>query len=116
MDCKLALALLPKCCETIMIFHSQCVSNHLSGLIFSLSDFDVTLSDIPILLDDVICSGNETSLVQCSHDGYSNHDCSHSEDIVLACVGERSTDLVDLCAVVHSFCHIHCKHVLTKER
>ena len=60
-----------------------------SGHMFRLFDFDVTLPDIPILLDDVMCTGNETSLLQCSHNGFNNHNCRHNEDIVLACVGKR---------------------------
>uniref|UniRef100_A0A9J8BH62 SRCR domain-containing protein n=1 Tax=Cyprinus carpio carpio TaxID=630221 RepID=A0A9J8BH62_CYPCA len=34
----------------------------------------------PILLDDVRCSGSESSLTQCSHPSIGTHDCSHSED------------------------------------
>ena len=59
----------------------------------SLHQFDVSLSlpIIPILLDDVVCSGNETSIFQCLHNGFNMHDCLHSEDIVVACVGKGIT-------------------------
>ena len=54
------------------------------GRIFSVFQFDVPLPNIPILLDDVMCSGNETSLLQCLHSGFYNHDCYPDEDIVMA--------------------------------
>jgi len=43
----------------------------------------------PILLDDVDCIGNESSLSQCYHDGIGNHDCRHIEDVGVRC-GEKS--------------------------
>ena len=58
------------------------------GLIFHLGQFDATLSNIPILLDNVICTGNERSLLQCSHNGFNKHNCDHYEDIVIECVGK----------------------------
>ena len=69
------------------------------GQILSLYQFDVSLPlpIIPILLDNVMCTGSETSLLQCFHNGFNNHNCDHSEDIVLACVGKRRT-LTGICA------------------
>ena len=43
----------------------------------------------PILLDDVDCRGDESSLSQCYHDGIGNHDCTHFEDVGVRC-GEKS--------------------------
>ena len=54
------------------------------------SDVSLPLPSIPILLDDVICTGSETSLVQCSHNGFNEHNCYHNEDIVIECIGKRS--------------------------
>jgi len=44
-----------------------------------------------ILLDDVNCIGNETSLADCGHRGWGVNDCGHNEDVSIMCV--NSTDI-----------------------
>ena len=39
----------------------------------------------PIYLDNLICTSNETRLVDCAHNGIANHNCLHSEDAGLRC-------------------------------
>lgn len=39
----------------------------------------------PIHLDNVRCSGNESSLGQCAAEGKDGHDCRHSEDAGVIC-------------------------------
>ena len=39
----------------------------------------------PIHLDTVQCTGTETNLLNCSHDGIGVHDCGHPEDIGIIC-------------------------------
>lgn len=39
----------------------------------------------PIFLDDLACSGNETSLLYCNHRGWASHNCGHSEDVGVSC-------------------------------
>ena len=42
-----------------------------------------------ILLDDVECVGNETSLLNCTHLGIGLSNCQHREDVSLLCQGEK---------------------------
>ncbi|XP_023931761.1 deleted in malignant brain tumors 1 protein-like [Lingula anatina] len=41
----------------------------------------------PILMDNVACSGNEASIQDCGHRGWRTHNCAHSEDAGVRCVG-----------------------------
>ena len=41
----------------------------------------------PILLDDIDCLGNETSLFSCRHSGVGNHNCNHTKDASVLCKG-----------------------------
>ncbi|XP_010771246.1 putative DMBT1-like protein, partial [Notothenia coriiceps] len=42
-----------------------------------------------IWLDDVSCSGSESSVTECTHPGFGTHNCGHSEDAGVFCSGER---------------------------
>ena len=39
----------------------------------------------PILLDNVDCVGNETSIADCDHNGWNSHNCGHHEDVSVLC-------------------------------
>ena len=47
------------------------------------------LSTNQIWLDDVQCTGNETSIDQCSHNGFNIYDCNFNADQVgVECIGQ----------------------------
>ena len=43
-----------------------------------------------ILLDDVECTGSESSLLYCKHRGFHVEDCGHHEDVSVKCAGNYS--------------------------
>ena len=44
------------------------------------------------MLDDVVCTGTEASLFDCPNSGLNIHNCGHSEDAGVVCMGTK--DLV----------------------
>ncbi|XP_051742595.1 uncharacterized protein LOC127508559 isoform X4 [Ctenopharyngodon idella] len=46
-----------------------------------------------IWLDDVGCSGSESSLTQCSHNPIGTHNCDHSEDAGVVCSQDKLPDI-----------------------
>lgn len=49
-------------------------------------------SDLPILLDDVKCTGPESNILSCPQLPLNaSHDCTHMEDVAISCTGESHT-------------------------
>ncbi|XP_078314195.1 scavenger receptor cysteine-rich domain-containing group B protein-like [Crassostrea virginica] len=49
-----------------------------------------------IWLDDLVCTGSETSITQCQSNGWGVHNCGHSEDVAISCSSAPSTVSVRL--------------------
>ena len=60
-------------------------------VLFYFSDAQATMSggiqvDTTLfLLDDVVCKGNETSLLDCAHVGFHFHNCAPTEEAGVIC-------------------------------
>nr|XP_020511365.2 deleted in malignant brain tumors 1 protein-like isoform X3 [Labrus bergylta] len=52
----------------------------------------------PIWLDDVGCSGNETSITECRHPGLGVHNCNHVEDASVICEDSALHDHQLICS------------------
>ena len=66
----------------------------------------------PILLDDVQCSGNETSLIQCPHAGVGVHNRYHYEDAGVQCFTGESLIIykyIYTCIIIYKYNNYTCK-------
>ena len=72
---------IPQCHISIHYYFEHCVC---SGGYFMKLAAPGNESD-PIWLDQVICTGEESTLAHCDHDVWGQHDCSHSEDLAVFC-------------------------------
>ena len=50
-----------------------------------ISQFNANGGTDIILLDDVVCTGSESTLMACSNSGWGNHNCGHSQDVGIIC-------------------------------
>ena len=63
----------------------------------------------PIWLDDVACTGIEQNIASCSHKGWGNHDCAHSDDAGVGCTntGKPYLKTIYLDILVHMDQKLH---------
>ena len=69
-----------------------------------------------IILDNLLCRGNESNIFDCRHNGETNHNCAHSEDagifcpipgilinqcVVFPCIQNKRDNFVALCVCCH---------------
>ena len=47
-----------------------------------------------IWLDDLNCTGTESSIVNCSHSGWGTNDCNHSSDATVTCAAPNGNILL----------------------
>jgi len=56
------------------------------GVVLHYNRFGAGTGDI--LLDDIDCQGNETSLSDCQHGGWGQHNCDQNEVVSIMCVDD----------------------------
>ena len=52
---------------------------------------EFTIGDGPIVLDDLECIGDERTLGECTHRGWGDNNCGHSEDAGVVCATSVTT-------------------------
>ncbi|KAI8522124.1 scavenger receptor [Branchiostoma belcheri] len=50
----------------------------------------------PIYIEDLQCDGTESSLFNCSHEGWRVHDCDHRDDVGVVCGSSRKEGRVEV--------------------
>merc|ERR1739848_6725 len=61
----------------------------------------------PIVLDDLVCDGSESSWTECEHEKIGRHDCDHSEDIGVFCHESDNLKDVDCSTLSKNTCKLH---------
>jgi len=57
-----------------------------------------------IWLDDVACTGRETHLFDCRHNGWGIHNCWHGEDVSISCGSSYPGNIRQFCLVIPIQC------------
>lgn len=64
----------------------------------------------PILLDDVSCTGKEPSILLCNKREWFHHDCTHHEDVNIACIPELNGES-RLASKTESYLYVRPTHI-----
>ncbi len=75
---------------------------------FRMAYFGSGLVNQSIWLDNVICQGEESSLLECEHNPIGVHDCSHSEDAGVKCEGNHGNNACFPLCVPWCDCNQEC--------
>ena len=71
-----------------------------------------------IVLDNLVCTGSESRLIDCPHSGLGNHhNCDHSQDVGVRCIGrpivlQLSSDCEALKSKISALSTVFCLGVL----
>ena len=50
--------------------------------------------NLPFLLDNVGCTGKETSIAECTHNGWSKHNCPRYEPAGVVCQVDKGEEFI----------------------
>jgi len=68
-----------------------------------------------IWLDDLQCTGSETSFVNCTHNGWGVHDCNHYYDVSILCgngtLHELKCSKVSVSQIERHYTHVSCPYL-----
>ena len=55
-------------------------------------------------MDNVFCRGTESSLFECSHNGFDRHNCIHGEDAGVRCSSKSNVDVLSFMHTIACIC------------
>lgn len=79
-------------CDDLWTLHDADVACRMLGFRSALSaprEAQFGMGSGIIWLDNVLCFGNESTLLECSHSGLHVHNCRHEEDAGVVCSGKK---------------------------
>ena len=68
---------------------------------------EFTIGDGPIVLDDLECTGDERTLGECTHRGWGDSNCGHSEDAGVVCAASVTTAVPGVTSVPGTLLHCY---------
>ena len=72
--------------QRVPLLPIQLIEIHcIAGTIHPESFYNVLLHVVPIALTNVLCSGNENTISECSFDIYDDNKCDHFDDAIVNC-------------------------------
>ena len=85
--------------KKIQLFFSQTVSTSIPVR----QAYFGTPANHSILLDDLVCAGGESTLLDCQSSGIADTDCTHTEDAGVRCEGTGVKLVCIMCKLILHF-------------